>query len=115
MCADGWLQYVATVSRPWENPDWAGEVGRVEDVLRKHADMRGHDAAHSIAYLCGHPQMVESGKALLSRAGFQKAQLKEEKYSRCPRLKPRRCSGEGGDSGAFSAEERRSGDARRRR
>jgi ferredoxin--NADP+ reductase len=79
-CADGWLQYVATVSRPWENPGWTGEVGRVEDVLRKHADMRGHDAAHSIAYLCGHPQMVESGKALLGRAGFPKAHLKEEKY-----------------------------------
>ena len=84
MCADGWLQYVATVSRPWENPDWTGEVGRVEDVLRKHADMRGHDAAHSIAYLCGHPQMVESGKSLLGRAGFQKAQLKEEKYFTLP-------------------------------
>ncbi|MBA3640701.1 MAG: FAD-binding oxidoreductase [Acidobacteriota bacterium] len=84
MCADGWLHYVATVSRPGENPDWTGEVGRVEDVLRKHADMRGHDAAHSIAYLCGHPQMVESGKALLARAGFQKAQLKEEKYFTLP-------------------------------
>ena len=47
MCADGWLQYVATVSRPWENPGWSGEVGRVEDVLRKHADMRGHDAART--------------------------------------------------------------------
>ncbi|MBA2303747.1 MAG: ferredoxin--NADP reductase [Acidobacteria bacterium] len=84
LCAGGWLQYVATVSRPWENPGWSGEVGRVEDVLRKHADTRGYDAAHAIAYLCGHPQMVESGKALLARAGFPKAQLKEEKYFTLP-------------------------------
>jgi len=34
--------------------------------------------------LCGHPQMVESGKALLSRAGFPKPQLKEEKYFTLP-------------------------------
>ena len=84
LCADGWLDYVATVSRPWENPGWAGEVGRVEDVLRKHADSRGFGAAHAIAYLCGHPQMVESGKALLARAGFPKPQLKEEKYFTLP-------------------------------
>lgn len=80
----GWLQYEATVSRPWENPEWTGEIGRVEDVLRKHADTRGYDAGHAIAYLCGHPQMVESGKALLSRAGFGKTQLKEEKYFMLP-------------------------------
>ena len=84
MCGEGWLQYVATVSRPWENPGWTGEVGRVEDVLRKHADMRGYDAGHAIAYLCGHPQMVESGKALLARAGFPKTQVKEEKYFTLP-------------------------------
>lgn len=84
MRGNGWLDYEATISRPWENPDWTGEVGRVEDVLRKHADKRGCDAARAIAYLCGHPQMVESGKALLSRAGFGKAQLKEEKYFQLP-------------------------------
>ena len=84
LCAGGWLDYVATVSRPWENPGWSGEVGRVEDVLRKHADLRGHDAANAVAYLCGHPQMVESGKALLARAGFPKPQLKEEKYFTLP-------------------------------
>jgi len=32
-----WLKYVATVSRPWEDSDWKGETGRVDDLLRKYA------------------------------------------------------------------------------
>src|SRR5207253_3694684 len=27
----GWLTYVPVVSRPWEDPAWKGEMGRVED------------------------------------------------------------------------------------
>src|SRR5256884_6374157 len=29
-----WFKYVATVSRPWEDPGWPGERGRVDDLLR---------------------------------------------------------------------------------
>lgn len=28
----GWLTYVPTISRPWEEPNWKGETGRVEDI-----------------------------------------------------------------------------------
>src|SRR5438093_1609797 len=28
---DGWLTYIPTVSRPWDDLDWLGETGRVED------------------------------------------------------------------------------------
>ena len=76
----GWLTYIPTVSRPWAEPSWRGEMGRIEDVLRKHADQLGFDPTNSIAYACGHPQMVANVKAVLARARFRKEQIKEEKY-----------------------------------
>jgi len=75
-----WLTYVPTVSRPWEDENWKGEVGRVDDLIRKYADKWGCTAANSVAYLCGHPEMVEHGKGILKRVGFQKENLKEEVY-----------------------------------
>ncbi len=75
-----WLTYIPAVSRPWAEPSWNGETGRIEDVLRKHADLLGFDHTNSIAYACGHPQMVANVKAILARARFRKDQMKEEKY-----------------------------------
>ena len=46
-----WLEYVATISRPWEDANWTGEVGRVDDLLRKYVDQRGLNSQNSIAYL----------------------------------------------------------------
>ena len=76
----GLLTYVPTISRPWKEPDWKGETGRVEDIVRKHADQFGMDRTNSIAYACGHPRMVQNVKNILARAGFQKDQIKEEEY-----------------------------------
>lgn len=76
----GWLNYLPTISRPWEEPDWTGERGRLEDVVRKHADRLGFDSANTMAYACGHPAMVENVKGLLVRACFPKEQIKEEEY-----------------------------------
>lgn len=75
-----WLTYVPTVSRPWEDPDWPGEVGRVEDVLRKHIDQSGADPAETAAYACGHPQMIENSMGILKRARFDDEFVHEEKY-----------------------------------
>jgi len=75
-----WLQYVPTISRPWEDPRWAGERGRADDVLRKYADLWGLAGANSVAYLCGHPEMVEHSKGILKRIGFGKEFIKEEIY-----------------------------------
>lgn len=75
-----WFTFVATVSRPWEDEKWKGETGRVDDVLRKYADQWGCTAQNSVAYLCGHPDMIENGKGMLKRIGFQKENLKEEIY-----------------------------------
>jgi ferredoxin/flavodoxin---NADP+ reductase len=75
-----WLTYVPTVSRPWDDPDWSNETGRVDDVIRKYSDMWSLDAGTTTAYLCGHPEMVEHGKAILKRRGWTKEALKEEIY-----------------------------------
>jgi len=77
---DGWLTYVPTVSRPWEDADWKGETGRVEDVFRKYADQLGFDYQSAVAYSCGHPEMIEHIKSILQRARFPKERIKEEKY-----------------------------------
>jgi len=74
------LTYVPTVSRPWDDPGWSGETGRVDDVIRKYADRWELAPANTMGYLCGHPEMVEHGKAILRRAGWTKEALKEEVY-----------------------------------
>jgi ferredoxin--NADP+ reductase len=76
----GWLSYLPSLSRPWEELDWKGEMGRIEDVVRKHADRLGFDSTNTVAYACGHPGMVESVKGLLARARFPKEHFREEEY-----------------------------------
>jgi len=51
-----WLTYVPTISRPWEDPQWPGERGRVDDLVRKYSDSFGLDPAETTAYLCGNPR-----------------------------------------------------------
>ncbi len=75
-----WLTYVPTISRPWEDPDWRGETGRVDDLIRKYADQWNLTPADTTVYLCGHPDMIEHGKGILKRAGFAKENLREEVY-----------------------------------
>jgi ferredoxin--NADP+ reductase len=75
-----WLTYVPTVSRPWEDPDWRGETGRVDDLLRKYTDQWELTNQNTAAYLCGHPEMIEHAKGILRRHGFPKEATKEEIY-----------------------------------
>ncbi len=75
-----WLKYVPTVSRPWDNPDWGGEVGRVDDLIRKYVDLWKLKPEETTAYLCGHPGMVENGRGILLRAGWKKDALQDEVY-----------------------------------
>jgi ferredoxin/flavodoxin---NADP+ reductase len=75
-----WLKYVPTVSRPWEDEKWQGETGRVDELLRKYADMWSLTGENSVAYLCGHPEMIEHGKGILKRRHFPKDAMKEEVY-----------------------------------
>lgn len=75
-----WFRYVPTVSRIDEDFSWRGEKGRVDEIIRKHADGWGLSAADTTAYLCGHPSMVENGTRILERAGFDRKSLKQEAY-----------------------------------
>lgn len=75
-----WLKYVPSVSRPWEDPDWKGEKGRVDDLIRKYAHIWGLNPEDTTAYLCGHPAMLETGRAILLRAGWSKDAIQDEAY-----------------------------------
>lgn len=75
-----WLTYIPTVSRPWEDNSWQGETGRVDELLRKYSDAWGLTAANTVAYVCGHPSMIENVKGVLKRRGWQKDAVKEEAY-----------------------------------
>ena len=75
-----WFKYVATVSRPWEDADWKGETGRVDDLLRKYTDSWELRPETTTAYLCGHPNMVENARGILLRAGWKKDAMFEELY-----------------------------------
>ena len=75
-----WFKYVATVSRPWEDPGWPGERGRVDDLLRMYTDRWELRAETTTAYLCGHPKMIENSRGTLERAGWKKDAILEEAY-----------------------------------
>ncbi|HYM51229.1 MAG TPA: ferredoxin--NADP reductase [Candidatus Limnocylindrales bacterium] len=75
-----WLTYIPTISRPWEDPAWPGERGRVDDLIRKYADTLGLDPATTTAYLCGNPGMIANARDILRRRGFEHAAIKEETY-----------------------------------
>jgi ferredoxin--NADP+ reductase len=74
------LQVVLSISRPTEDPEWHGELGRAEDLVRKYADSNGFTAGKTSAYLCGNPQMIENAKGILTRAGFDPKSIHEEIY-----------------------------------
>ncbi|WP_412061629.1 FAD-binding oxidoreductase [Rubrivirga sp. IMCC45206] len=75
-----WVEAVSTVSRPWSDLDWAGETGRVEDVLRKHLDRLAWAPDAVAGYACGNPQMIETVRGILARARVDDAHVHEEKY-----------------------------------
>ena len=75
-----WLTYIPTISRPWEETSWKGEVGRAEDVLRKYLDQLKLEPSNTTAYLCGQPQMIVNAKGILERRGFGKEQIRQELY-----------------------------------
>jgi ferredoxin/flavodoxin---NADP+ reductase len=84
-----WFKYVPTVSRPWDHADWPGEIGRADDILRKYADHWELEPGNTIAYLCGHPDMIENSKAILKRRGFtDKGAIKDELYWVPPKQVP---------------------------
>lgn len=89
-----WLNFVPTVSRPWDEPLWDAETGRVDDLIRKYTDLWDLTPQTTTAYLCGNPTMIENCKGILTRRGWEKEGLRDEVYfvSRKPLLEPDRTS-----------------------
>src|SRR5712692_2314990 len=75
-----WLTYVPTISRPWEDPEWTGERGRVDDLVRKYADNLKLTPKDTTVYLCGNPGMIVNVRDIMRRCGFEHASIKEETY-----------------------------------
>ncbi len=75
-----WIRYIPTVSRPWEDQGWGGEKGRAEDLIRKYTELLGLTPENTIAYLCGHPGMVENSGGILQRAGWSEESIHKEVY-----------------------------------
>ena len=75
-----WFFFSPTISRPWDDVDWKGERGRVDEVVRKYADHWELAPENTTAYLCGHPTMVDNVRGILHRRGWQKNSIKEELY-----------------------------------
>jgi NAD(P)H-flavin reductase len=67
------FRFLPTVSRP---AGWTGEVGHVQDTIKKHISGPGEKDA----YLCGLPKMVDETKELLLQMGFRPDRIHTEKY-----------------------------------
>jgi ferredoxin--NADP+ reductase len=80
-----WLEFSSTISRPWEDSAWNGETGRVDDLIRKVVSDWKLKPDDTTAYLCGHPNMIETGKGILTRAGWKKGSMFEEVYFQPPK------------------------------
>lgn len=80
-----WLTYVPTVSRPWEDPKWNAETGRVDDLIRKYTDLWNLSPADTKIYLCGHPEMIEHTRGIVRRRGWMETAIQAEAYFVPPR------------------------------
>jgi propane monooxygenase reductase subunit len=71
------FRYVPALSEPAAGDGWAGEVGLITDVVRRHeASLKG---VH--AYVCGPPPMVEAAIPLLSMLGVAEKRIYYDKFT----------------------------------
>jgi ferredoxin--NADP+ reductase len=75
-----WLTYLPTISRPWEDKEWKGETGRVDDVIRKYAAIWNLRPENTKIYLCGHPGMIENATGIARRAGWPQDAIQSEAF-----------------------------------
>ena len=74
------LRYVGTVSRPHENPTWAGATGRVESIVAAQMDANELTSDNTTLYLCGNPDMVSAVDEIAAARGFPEEQIRKELY-----------------------------------
>ena len=73
--------YIPSITRPEEDPNFRGCTGRVQALLEEGV-VQGQagvplDPAQADVFLCGHPDMVKTVKALLEARGFRADHGKE--------------------------------------
>ena len=69
--------YMPTLSREDADSPWAGERGRVTDLIEKHIA----EKASLDVYICGNADMVESCLEVLSRKGIPSHQIYFDKFT----------------------------------
>ena len=71
--------YVPTISRPSEerNSSWKGEGERVNVIVEKYINQLQLHPMSTLAYVCGHPGMIEDVKQRLAGEDFK---VKEERF-----------------------------------
>jgi ferredoxin/flavodoxin---NADP+ reductase len=74
------LRYVATISRPQQNPDWTGCTGRVEAIFEGQLDAHGLTAENTTIYVCGNPEMITAVEEMAAVRGFAPEQVRKELY-----------------------------------
>ena len=73
------VTFVPTISRPDEatNAGWAGERGRVNNIVEKYAEKWDLSPEDTIVYACGHPGMIEDVKDRMTPNGYD---VREERF-----------------------------------
>jgi propane monooxygenase reductase subunit len=71
------FKYVPALSEPAEEDAWAGEVGLITDVVKRHED----DLKKAHAYVCGPPPMVEAAIPMLARLGVTEKHIYYDKFT----------------------------------
>jgi ferredoxin/flavodoxin---NADP+ reductase len=74
------LQYVGTVSRPQQCPEWRGCTGRVEAIIADQMDQHQLTAENTTLYLCGNPDMITAVEEIAAQRGFLPEQVRKELY-----------------------------------
>jgi len=80
-----WFKYVSTISRPWEDLQWGGQTGRVDDLVRQYATEWDLKPAETTGYLCGHPNMVENAAAFSSAPAGKREVCSRKSTSSLPK------------------------------
>ena len=71
------FRYLPALSRPKNEDNWTGEVGRVTDTIEKYLS----DGSDCEAYLCGSPKMIDSVVELLEKKGIPAEHIYYDKFS----------------------------------
>lgn len=78
----GSVAYVPAISRPEApaNAGWHGRTGRIDAILEAVWASHGLDRGHTVAYLCGNPEMITTARRILTSLGLPENAVRSEQY-----------------------------------